>query len=250
MHKRVHAAGRLRMVGACCRRLARCNENGIVLCPGLSYASAAPHLTHPRAPPPVRSLCLGLPLVAWMALAQRDRVAAKHGLSRSVPSWAACMLLPCNLFQVAAALEEQHCRHPPPHPAQRVTASTGGAWAGAQPLLGGHSAFVMPCAHACCYISVQSHAWHALTPLSCACRTHTPSPAALSQRLTAPLNPGPLTSGLDSARFSREARAAAAAAAGAATNAPLAPAMSRASSSAGIAEPGQAGRRAHSRQGG
>jgi hypothetical protein len=62
-----------------------------------------------------------------MALVQRQRVASKLHLADSLPPWAACLLLPCNLFQVAAALEQQHYANPPLPPSS-MRPSTSAGW--------------------------------------------------------------------------------------------------------------------------
>lgn len=56
----------------------------------------------------LRSMCLGLPYVAWLAALQRQRVMAKHGLAvTNEEAWAtACY--PCSLLQMHALLQQQY----------------------------------------------------------------------------------------------------------------------------------------------
>ncbi|KAF8065467.1 hypothetical protein HT031_003068 [Scenedesmus sp. PABB004] len=62
-----------------------------------------------------RSMCLGLPLVAWLAALQRQRVAARHAVQEGgEPWWAAAACFPLSLLQVHALLHELHG---PPQPA-------------------------------------------------------------------------------------------------------------------------------------
>jgi hypothetical protein len=73
--------------------------------------SPNPLPTHPSCH---HSLCLGAPLVGWMAALQHQRVAAKYGLPPAPSLLASCLCYPHTLFQAAAALEEARLLAPPP----------------------------------------------------------------------------------------------------------------------------------------
>lgn len=73
-----------------------------------------PHLTSTHTYPPTHlpcSLCLGLPVVAYLASMQRERIAAKYNIREpAVCCLGACVLCSCyscSLFQMHVFLREQ-----------------------------------------------------------------------------------------------------------------------------------------------
>lgn len=60
-----------------------------------------------------RSMCLGLPYVAWLAALQRQRVVAKHGVAVTEEDAWATACYPCSLLQMHALLQQQqHSSNP------------------------------------------------------------------------------------------------------------------------------------------
>jgi hypothetical protein len=75
-------------------------------------------------------MCLGLPLVAWLTVLQRQRVVAKHAVSDPEgESWVTAELYPCSLLQMHALMqqqEQQQCQAAAPYKAPKVQQMVAG----------------------------------------------------------------------------------------------------------------------------
>jgi NADPH:quinone reductase-like Zn-dependent oxidoreductase len=91
-------------------------------------------------------MCLGLPLVAWLALMQRQRVVAKHAVNDpDGESWVTAALYPCSLLQMHALMqqqEQQQCQAAAPYKAPKV-----------QQMMAGEQLLGLPCLRKCCCAS-------------------------------------------------------------------------------------------------
>jgi predicted DCC family thiol-disulfide oxidoreductase YuxK len=75
-------------------------------------------------------MCLGLPLVAWLTEAQRQRVVAKHAVSdQEGESWVTSAMYPCSLLQMHALMQQQQqqqCQAAAPYTAPKVQQMVAG----------------------------------------------------------------------------------------------------------------------------